>query len=246
MSKTDGTSSKIEELIDKNINALVNAKLESGEKITEKEIIKNLTEAYEEANKLGLISEEDFKDLTQDMEITKSIPQESKIEFENTGTNTIVKNEYSQKYDLKQVEQGAKDLEDIGLIKEANEFREKYTESVSAGEIKKIPQPDKIVKTGKIEPSKLKKSVKEAMGGKESVSVPEFKESTWQKVKNFLHIGKGHDARKQEYVKKISKDLIDQAKNIGAKSKNTSSTKPLDQKTQISKDTRVSKETRAR
>jgi hypothetical protein len=235
MSKDDKTSTTIEDLVDKEMNDLVNTKLESGEKITDKEITAKLTKAYKEANKLGLITEGQLEELTKGKEITESVPQEPKIETVITGEAKKIKEEYSDFHTLETLEESAEILESAGLTKDANKLREKYTEIVEIGEIKKIPQPDKIVGTGVLEPSKLEESVKKAMGGKKSVSVPEFKESTWQKIKNFLHVGKGHEARKQEHVKKFSKDLINQAKNIGARAKNTSSIKPTDQKVQINK-----------
>ena len=68
-------------------------------------------------------------------------------------------------------------------------------QEIGTGKINKIAQPDKIVGIGKFNPSKLDNAVDKVMEGKETISVPKFKETVWQKIKNALHIGKGQKAR---------------------------------------------------
>lgn len=109
---------------------------------------------------------------------------------------------------------------------------EKCYQEVGTGQIDEIAQPDKIVGTGKFKQSNLDKIVDKVMEGKENISVPKFKETVWQKIKNALHIGKGHEARKQEHIQKfakenikpgIPKDILDKAKSIGKEARKTTS-----------------------
>ena len=108
-------------------------------------------------------------------------------------------------------------------------------QEVGTGKVNEIAQPDKIVGTGKFKPSKLDNAVDKVMEGKESISVPKFKETVWQKIKNALHIGKGYEARKQEHIQKfakdsiksgIPKDVLDKAKSIGTKARIANTNSP--------------------
>lgn len=219
----------IEQLIDQRMSALVESYMGNPDGIPKEKIQDQLKKAYKDASELGWITKEEFQDLTHKEEIMESIPQEPKMELENTGKSYVPKvpSEIIETYELL-----IKSFEKSGSYQDAKNTREEMMKScydeVENGKINTIPQPDKIVGTGEFKPSKLENAVDKVMEGKETISVPKFKETVWQKIKNVLHIGKGHEARKQEHAQKftkdniksaIPKDIIDKAKSIGAKTK---------------------------
>lgn len=219
----------IEQLIDKRMSELVKDYMGNPDGIPKEKIQQQLKKAYKDASDLDLITKEEFQDLTHKEEIMKSIPQESKVELENTGKRYIP---IVHPDVIKEFQEHIKILEDSKLPQEAEIMRKAmmnqcYNE-VESGKINTIPQPDKKVGTGEFKPSKLEDVVDKVMGERKAIPVPEFKETVWQKIKNVLHIGKGHEVRKQEHAQKfakdnikpaIPKDLIDKAKSIGAKAK---------------------------
>lgn len=175
------------------------------------------------------ITEEEFQDLTHKEEIMESIPQESKIILEDTGKRYIP---IMPSLIIESYEAIIESQEKRGSYQDAKDTREEMMKGcyreVGIGEIKTISQPDKKVGTGEFKPSKLEDVVDKVMGERKAIPVPEFKETVWQKIKNVLHIGKGHEVRKLEHAQKfakdnikpaIPKDLIDKAKSIGAKAK---------------------------
>lgn len=219
----------LEQLIDEHMSALVESYIGNPSGIPKKEIQAQLEKAYQDASDKGLITKEEFQDLIRKEEIMESIPQEAKIGFENKGKVYVPKVHPDV---IKEYEEGIEAFKEGGFLKEAENMHKrmmkKCYDEVEDGKITTIPQPDKIVGTGKFKPSKLDKVVDKVMGGREVISVPEFKETVWQKIKNFLHIGKGHEARKQEHTQKfvkdnikapIPEDVMDKAKSIGAKAK---------------------------
>lgn len=231
----------LEQLIDEHMSALVESYMGNPSGIPKKEIQAQIEKAYQDASDKGLITKEAFQDLIHKEEIMESIPQEAKIEFENTEKTYVPKVHPDV---IKEYEEGIKAFKESGFHKEAENMHKrmmrKCYDEVENGKINTIPQPDKIVGTGKFKPSKLDSVVDKVMGGKEAISVPEFKETVWQKIKNFLHIGKGHEARKQEHSEKfvrenikpsISAEVMDKARSIGAKAKAenaiSSSSKPF-------------------
>lgn len=223
----------VEQIVDERMNALVENYIGNPDGIPKNKIQETLEAAFTEAHSQGLISEKEFKDLTHKEEIMESIPQEAKIEIKNTGKEFVPKVHPSV---IKEYQEGIAMFEDNGFQEAADDMRRKMMEKcyqeVGTGQIDEIAQPDKIVGTGKFKQSNLDKIVDKVMEGKENISVPKFKETVWQKIKNALHIGKGHEARKQEHIQKfakenikpgIPKDILDKAKSIGKEARKTTS-----------------------
>lgn len=229
-------SNPVEQLIDERMNALVESYLGNPDGIPKQKIQEQLEAAFKDAHSQGLISDTELQDLTHREEIMESIPQEARVEIENTGKEFVPKVHPSV---IKEYQNSIAVFESSGFPEAAEDMRKKMMENcyqeVGTGKINEIAQPDKIVGTGKFKPSKLDNAVDKVMEGKETISVPKFKETVWQKIKNALHIGKGHEARKQEHVQKfakdsiksgIPKDVLDKAKSIGAKAQSSSISSP--------------------
>lgn len=229
-------NSPVEQLIDERMNALVENYMGNPNGIPKQEIQKQLEAAFQDAHSQGLISDTELQDLTHREEIMESIPQEARVEIENTGKEFVPKVHPSV---IKEYQEGIEAFESAGLNEAAEDMRKKMMENcyqeVGTGKINEIAQPDKIVGTGKFKSSKLDNAVDKVMEGKESISVPKFKETVWQKIKNALHIGKGHEARKQEHIQKfakdsiksgIPKDVLDKAKSIGTKARTSNTNSP--------------------
>ncbi len=189
-------SNPVEQLIDERMNTLVESYMGNPNGIPKKEIQEHLEAAFKDAHSQGLISDTEFQDLTHREEIMESIPQEARIEVENTGKEFTPKVHPSV---IKEYQEGIEAFENAGFSETADDIRKKMMENcyqeIGTGKINKIAQPDKIVGIGKFNPSKLDNAVDKVMEGKETISVPKFKETVWQKIKNALHIGKGQKAR---------------------------------------------------
>ena len=227
----------VEQLIDEHMSALVKSYMGNPEGIPKKEIKEQLEKAFQDALDQDLITKEEFQGLTHKEEIMESIPQEDLVDLENTGKSYVPKVHPDV---IKEYQEGIEAFRESGFLEEAENMHKKMMkrcyDEVETGKVNMIPQPDKIVGTGKFEPSKLDNAVDKVMEGREAISVPEFKETVWQKIKNVLHIGKGYEARKQEHAQKfakdnigIPKDVMDKAKSIGAKVKVDSPVSPSSQ-----------------
>ncbi|MEM6339216.1 MAG: hypothetical protein AAF673_04765, partial [Pseudomonadota bacterium] len=143
-------SNPVEQIIDKRMKALVESYMGNPNGIPKQEIQEQLEASFKDAHSQGLISDTELQDLTHREEIMESIPQEAKVEIENTGK------EFTPKVHpdiIKEYQEGIEAFESAGSPEAAEDMRKKMMETcyheVKTGKINEIAQPDKVVGTGK-------------------------------------------------------------------------------------------------
>ena len=251
MPKNPEQAGALEKIIDQHLSDLVALYSGGRADITSKVITSALKGAYQKALADKVIDKATYKEFTVGEANTDSVPQDSLYEKRLDGTKLVAKEGPKGKEDfykdIEEVFQGLMDRHlDAGDSEAADKVKQEieemcYTKEDVYKDVE-VPQPNKDIPNGTFKPSKIEQAVQDAMMGKDNISVPKFKETVWQKVKNALHIGKGHEARKQEHAKSFSEDkvkpllpqdLLDTAKKIGkttigdsASKKSTSQSRP--------------------